>query len=60
LFLLLALAGYSQMNSAYDGPIEIFGAVLYHRADIWLDVALTCLTFGAARLNTASRQVIRE
>ena len=59
-FLVLAIAGYLQLDSRPYGNVTLFGVILYSHSDLWLDVGLTGILFVSGRMNTSSRQVLRD
>jgi hypothetical protein len=60
LFLALGVLGYRELDPHPYGNVNIFGVILYSHSDMWLDFALTGILFVSGKLNTSSRQIIRD
>jgi len=60
LFLALGIVGYRELDPHPYGNVSIFGVILYSHSDMWLDFALCAIFIVSGKLNTSSRQVIRD
>ena len=61
IFLGIAILGYQVVDQNSFGNIaNLFGLIAFSRSDIWLDVGMAVLLFMGGRMNTSSRQIIRE
>jgi len=60
LFLALGVLGYRELEPYPYGKVTIFGIILYSHSDMWLSFALSAVLFVSGKMNTASRQIIRD
>ena len=58
--LLFGIVGYRELDPHPNGNVNIFGVILYSHSDIWLDFGLCAIFIVSGKLNTSSRQVIRD
>lgn len=60
LFLALGILGYRELDPHPYGNVSLFGVILYSHSDMWLSFALSAVLFVSGKMNTASRQIIRD
>ena len=60
LFLSLGIIGYRELDPHPYGNVSIFGVILYSHSDMWLNFGLAAVLLISGKMNTASRQIIRD